>query len=52
LKKALKLGGSCEELVDLSGHSPGIASIIFEGTVFVGDAVFGVKIFFRLNSEI
>lgn len=47
--EGFKLGDSCGELLNLSGHSPGLTGIVFEDAVFVGDAVFGEKLLSRVG---
>ncbi len=37
------------QLIDLSGHSPGLTGILIEDTVFVADALFGDKLLKRVG---
>ncbi len=37
------------QLIDLSGHSPGLTGILIEDTVFVADALFGDKLLRRVG---
>ncbi|QOR94362.1 MBL fold metallo-hydrolase [Thermosphaera chiliense] len=49
VEEGFKLGDSCGELINLSGHSPGLAGIVFEDFLFVGDAVFGDRLLSRVG---